>query len=82
PGRLIDTREFENIILRSDEKGAALRLKDVARVELGALNSAFSATYNGAPAVPIGIYLQPDANALEVAAAVRQTMDRLAQRFP
>ena len=82
PGRLIDTREFENIILRSDEKGAALSLKGEQRVELGALNYAFSATYNGAPAVPIGIYLQPDANALEVAAAVRQTMDRLAQRFP
>ena len=82
PGRLADPREFENIILRSDEKGAALRLKDVARIELGALNYGFSATYNGAPTVPIGIYLQPDANALDVAAAVKQTMERLAKRFP
>ena len=82
PGRLADPHEFENIILRSDESGAALRLKDVARVELGALNYGFSATYNGAATVPIGIYLQPDANAIEVAGAVKQTMDRLAERFP
>ena len=68
PGRLVDPREFENIIMRSDENGGALRLKDVARVELGALNYGFSATYNGAPTVPIGVYLQPGANALEVAA--------------
>jgi multidrug efflux pump len=81
-GRFADPREFENIILRSDENGAALRLKDVARVELGALNYSLSASFNGAPAVPIGIFLQPGANALEVAASVRATMDRLSQRFP
>jgi multidrug efflux pump len=82
PGRLVDARAFENIILRSDDSGGALRLKDVARVELGALTYGFSATFNGAPAVPIGVYLQPGANALEVAQAVKATMDRLAQRFP
>jgi len=82
PGRLADVREFENIILRSDESGGALRLKDVARVELGALTYGFSATFNGAPAVPIGVYLQPGANALEVANAVKATMDGLTQRFP
>ena len=81
-GRFADPREFENIILRSDENGAALRLKDVARVELGALNYGLNATFNGAPAVPIGIFLQPGANALEVAGAVKATMDRLSQRFP
>ncbi|HYY83429.1 MAG TPA: multidrug efflux RND transporter permease subunit, partial [Beijerinckiaceae bacterium] len=82
PGRLVDPREFENIILRSDANGGALRLKDVARVELGSLNYAFSATFNGSPTVPIGVYLQPGANALQVAAAVKETMDRLSQRFP
>jgi hydrophobe/amphiphile efflux-1 (HAE1) family protein len=82
PGRLADPREFENIILRSDENGAALRLKDVARVELGSQNYSTVATLNGAPAVPVGVYLQPGANALEVADAVQATMDRLAQRFP
>ncbi|MBX9740073.1 MAG: multidrug efflux RND transporter permease subunit [Beijerinckiaceae bacterium] len=82
PGRLVDPREFENIIVRSDSNGGALRLKDVARVELGSQNYAFSATYNGSPTVPIGVYLQPGANALEVAASVKSTMDRLATRFP
>jgi multidrug efflux pump len=82
PGRLADPREFENIILRSEPNGAALRLKDVARVELGSLNYGTVATLNGAPTVPIGVYLQPGANALQVANAVRETMDRLSQRFP
>jgi multidrug efflux pump len=81
-GRLADPREFEQIILRSDENGASLRLKDVARVELGSLNYSTIATLNGAPTVPIGIYLQPDANALDVSTAVTATMERLAQRFP
>jgi multidrug efflux pump len=82
PGRLADPREFERIVLRSDENGAALRIKDVARVELGSLNYGTVATLNGAPTVPIGIYLQPGANALQVAAEVDATMKRLAQRFP
>jgi multidrug efflux pump len=81
-GRFADPHEFENIIIRSDEFGGALRIKDVARVELGALNYGFSATFNGAPAVPIGIYLQPGANALEVARNVKATMDRVQTRFP
>jgi len=81
-GRFADPREFEQIILRSDENGGALRLKDVARVELGSLNYATVATLNGAPTVPIGIYLQPGANALEVSSAVDEAMKRLAQRFP
>jgi hydrophobe/amphiphile efflux-1 (HAE1) family protein len=81
-GRLADPREFEQIILRSDENGASLRLKDVARVELGSLNYSTVATLNGAPTVPIGIYLQPDANALDVSNAVNATMERLARRFP
>jgi multidrug efflux pump len=81
-GRFADPREFEQIILRSDENGAALRLKDVARVELGSLNYSTVATLNGAPTVPIGIYLQPGANALQVATAVKAVMDGLSQRFP
>jgi multidrug efflux pump len=81
-GRFADPREFEQIILRSDENGAALRLRDVARVELGSLNYSTVATLNGAPTVPIGIYLQPGANALEVSSAVDAVMQRLSQRFP
>jgi multidrug efflux pump len=81
-GRFADPRDFENIIVRTDEFGGTLRVKDIARVELGALNYSFSATYNGAPTVPIGVYLQPGANALEVAKHVKATMDRLQTRFP
>jgi hydrophobe/amphiphile efflux-1 (HAE1) family protein len=82
PTRLVDPSQFENIIVRANTIGGALRLKDVARVELGALTYGFSATYNGSPAVPIGVYLQPGANALQVADAEKQTMDNIAQRFP
>jgi multidrug efflux pump len=81
-GRFADPKEFENIIIRSDAFGGALRVKDIARVELGALNYSFSATFNGAPTVPIAIYLQPGANALDVAKSVQSTMDRLQGRFP
>jgi multidrug efflux pump len=81
-GRFADPREFEQIVLRSDENGGALRLKDVARVELGSLNYSTVSTRNGAPTVPIGIYLQPGANALNVSAAVDAAMSRLSQRFP
>ncbi|QRM31983.1 efflux RND transporter permease subunit [Microvirga sp. VF16] len=81
-GRFADPREFEQIVLRSDENGGALRLKDVARVELGSLNYSTVATLNGSPTVPIGIYLQPGANALDVSGAVDAAMNRLAQRFP
>jgi hydrophobe/amphiphile efflux-1 (HAE1) family protein len=82
PARLVDPAQFENIIIRSDEIGGALRLKDVARVELGALTYGFSATFNGAPAVPIGIFLQPGANALQVAQEVKAAMERISKRFP
>ncbi len=81
-GRLVQAAEFEEIILRSDPDGATLRLKDVARVELGAQDYAFSATYNGQPAVPIGIYLQPGANALATTQAVSEKMAEVASRFP
>ena len=82
PPRLFDRTQFEDIIIRSEENGGALRLKDVARVELGALTYGFSGTFNGAPAVPIGVYLHPVPNALEVAATVRETMANIAKRFP
>ena len=82
PPRLVDRTQFEDIIIRSEENGGALRLKDVARVELGALLYGFSGTFNGSPAVPIAVYLQPGANALQVAAAVKETMERISKRFP
>ncbi len=82
PPRLVDRTQFEDIIIRSEENGGALRLKDVARVELGALLYGFSGTFNGSPAVPVAVFLQPGANALQVAASVRETMERISKRFP
>jgi multidrug efflux pump len=81
-GRLADPEAFGRIILRSDPSGATLRLSDVARVELGAQDYNFEASYNGKPAVPIGLYLQPGANALETVDAIRAKMAEISQRFP
>ncbi|RIK99593.1 MAG: hydrophobe/amphiphile efflux-1 family RND transporter [Proteobacteria bacterium] len=81
-GRLPDARAFEDIIVRSDANAATLRLKDVARIELGAQNYAFAATHNGTPAVPIGVYLQPGANALGTLDAVSARITELEKNFP
>jgi multidrug efflux pump subunit AcrB len=81
-GRLSEPAEFENIILRSNPDGSALRLKDVARVELASKDYDFIGRVNGKEATLMGIFLQPGANALAVAEEVDQTMKQLAQRFP
>ncbi|MWV11998.1 multidrug efflux RND transporter permease subunit [Pseudomonas sp. R-28-1W-6] len=81
-GRLVDAKEFEKIILRSDESGASLTLGDVARVELGAQDYSLVTSLNGQRNASFGIYPQPGANALDTAQAVRDTMARLAERFP
>jgi len=81
-GQLASPAEFEEIILRANTDGSTLRLRDVARVELGSQNYGFHAIYNGQPTVPVGIYLQPGANALATAEMVHQTFRDLAERFP
>ncbi len=81
-GRLSDPREFENIIIRANPDGSTLRLKDVAHVELGAKDYDFKGRVNGKAATLVGIFLQPGANALDVADDVRNTMKGLAERFP
>ena len=81
-GRFTDPKEFEEVILRSDSTGASLRLKDVARVELGAQDYSLVTTLNGQQNAAFGIYLQPGANALNTAELVRETMERLSKRFP
>lgn len=82
PGRLKTPEEFEEIILRANEDGTSLRLKDVARVELGSQTYEFSGNYNTQPAVPIGIFLSPGANAVATAKAVDKRMKELAANFP
>src|SRR5207247_10286882 len=81
-GRLADPGEFENIIVRANPDGSTLRLKDVARVELGSRDYEFIGRLNGRPATLVGIFLQPGANALEVANNVKKTTNRLSARFP
>ncbi|WP_325169697.1 MULTISPECIES: efflux RND transporter permease subunit [Pseudomonas] len=81
-GRFTDPKEFESVILRSDQTGASLLLKDVARVELGAQDYSLMTSLNGQQNAAFGIYLQPGANALDTAEAVKNTMERLSKRFP
>jgi HAE1 family hydrophobic/amphiphilic exporter-1/multidrug efflux pump len=81
-GRLAEPREFENIIVRANADGSALRLRDVARVELASKEYEFIGRINGKPATLVGVFLQPGANALEVGRNVRATVAALAERFP
>ncbi|MBC8023029.1 MAG: efflux RND transporter permease subunit, partial [Burkholderiales bacterium] len=81
-GRLSEPKEFENIILRSNPDGSRLRLGDVARVELASRDYAFMGRVNNRSATLIGVFLQPSANALDVAKAVNATMKQLEARFP
>ena len=81
-GRLDTPEEFGQIVLRRDADGGVVRLKDVARVELGAQNYSFSSQLNGKLAVPIGIFLSPGANALQAMDAVKARLDELSTAFP
>ena len=81
-GRLTTPEQFGNIVLRANPDGSLLRIKDVARIELGAQNEDIEARLNSRPAVAIGIYLSPGANAVQTAKLVRANLDRLSQRFP
>ena len=81
-GQLTSTAEFGNIVLRANADGSAVRLKDVARVELGAQTFATAARLNGKPASGIGVQLAPSGNALAAAKAVRERMEQLQPYFP
>jgi HAE1 family hydrophobic/amphiphilic exporter-1/multidrug efflux pump len=81
-GRLSEPREFEEIIVRANPDGSKLRLKDVARVELGSRDYEFIGRINGQQATLVGVFLLPGANALEVANNVVKTVDQIGQRFP
>ena len=82
PGRLTTPEEFGQIIIRATPEGGVLRLKDVARVELGAQNYNLEGRFNGKPAALLGIYLTPGANALQTAGEVRKFMEEAKGRFP
>jgi len=81
-GRLSDVEQFENIIVKSGDGVQMTRLKDIARVELGAQSYDQFNLYNGKPTANIGIYQLPGSNALDVAHEVREAMKRLSRSFP
>jgi len=81
-GRLISPEQFGDIIIRAAGPSGVLRIRDIARVELGAQTYDASARLMGQPVTGIGIFLQSGANALEVAQAVRVKMEELKQKFP
>ena len=81
-GRLTSVEEFENIIIRANSDGSFLRLKHIARLELGSQSYSSSSTLNGKPSAAIAVYQSPGANALNVADDVYKALDELAERFP
>jgi multidrug efflux pump len=80
--RLTDPEEFERIVLRAGDNGEVVRLKDVARVELGARDYGFGLSRLGRPVIGAALQLAPDANALQAAAAVYAKMAELEPSFP
>ena len=80
--RLKTPEEFGNVIIRASQDGSTVRVKDVAKVELGAQDYSVRARYDGQPAVAIPIRTLPDANALETARAVKAKYAELAANFP
>jgi multidrug efflux pump len=81
-GQLSSVEQFGNIVLRANTDGSSVRLKDVARIELGGQNYATSARLNGKPSTGIGVQLSPTGNALATAKAVRARMEELSKFFP
>jgi HAE1 family hydrophobic/amphiphilic exporter-1 len=81
-GRLVTAEEFGQIVVRANVDGSAVRLLDVARIELGALNYNQTSRFNGQPSCIVAVFLTPGANAVAVADGVRQVMADLRQRFP
>jgi HAE1 family hydrophobic/amphiphilic exporter-1/multidrug efflux pump len=78
----VQPEEFGNIVLRSSGPGGVLRIRDIARIELGAVNYDSYTTVDGRPTIGTAIFLQSGANALNVANNVRKTMDDIAKGFP
>ena len=81
-GRLVSAEEFGEIIIRANPDGSNLRLKDVARLELGAQTYDVVGRYNGKPSAILALYQLPGANAVQAAKGVRTAMETLKKRFP
>src|SRR5271165_3253482 len=81
-GRLISPEEFGAIVVRETPDGGIVRVRDVARIELGSQDYSVAGRYNGKPSAVIATYQLPGSNAVEAAAGVNQLMQKLKQRFP
>lgn len=81
-GRLDSPDEFGEIIIRTGDDGKMLRLKDIARIDLGSASYGVVSRINGQPTAAIAIYQQPGSNSLEVSKGVKEKMNELAEKFP
>ncbi len=81
-GRLLKAEEFGDVVVRLNPDGSTVRLRDVARIELGALNYTQIGRFNGKPAAIIAVYQTPGSNALAVGKGVKTTIAELKKRFP
>ena len=81
-GRLTSPEQFGNIIIRREQDGAMLRLKDIARIDLGAASYSVVSRLKGMPTAAIAIYQQPGSNSLDVSKGVKAKMEELATSFP
>ncbi|RXK06583.1 efflux RND transporter permease subunit [Halarcobacter bivalviorum] len=82
PKRFENPSQFGDIVIRANEDGSTLKLKDVASIELGAADYSVETRLNNAPSIPIGIFLQSGANALETANAIKKSLEEAQQNFP
>jgi len=81
-GRLATTGEFEDVVLKADTAGQITRLRDVARIELGAADYSIDSRLDGTPAAAIALFQQPGSNAIETANAIEAAMKELKKDFP
>ena len=81
-GRLVTAEEFGNIVVRENADGSVVRLKDVARIELGAQTYSLRGRLNSKPAAVMAIYQLPGSNALDAAKEVRKAMEEMKEKFP
>ena len=81
-GRLSTVPQFEDIVVRANPDGSVVRVRDVARVEMGAQSSDTFSRFNGVPAASLGIYLTPGANAVATSKAIAAALERLSKRYP
>jgi hydrophobic/amphiphilic exporter-1 (mainly G- bacteria), HAE1 family len=81
-GRLVEADDFANVIVRENPDGSSVRIKDIARVDLGSLNYQQYGTFNGKPGAVVAAFQTPGSNALDVADDINKTMEDLKKKFP